>query len=140
MESAIDKINDYYHSVNKLNQQILDNCKETLKDVSNMTDDQIQSIVDKANDAIKQIHENELNRLNDIKTKEEEIYNDTISYVQDEIKQLNVRKELISDMYDKEISKLQDKEHAIERTNKLIELQNNLLNAQKEKQRVRNMP
>ena len=107
-----------------------------LDDVSDLTDKQIEDIVDKANSAIKTIHENAIQRLEDIKQYQESTYNALVNEVNRYIKQLQKQKEIVEDAYDTELDKLQDKEDAIERTNKLLSLQNNLQNAQQERQRV----
>lgn len=136
MTSAFDKIKSYYDEIDKLQNDVLAEAESMLDDVSDLTDKQIEDIVDKANSAIKTIHENAIQRLEDIKQYQESTYNALVNEVNRYIKQLQKQKEIVEDAYDTELDKLQDKEDAIERTNKLLELQNNLQNAQQEKQRV----
>lgn len=134
--SAFDKINAYYDEANKLQNKVLEEAQSMLDDVSDLTDKQIEGIVDKANSAIKAIHDNAIQRLEDTKQYQESTYNALVNEVNRYIKQIEKQKEIVEDAYDKELEKLQDKEDAIERTNKLLSLQNNLQNAQQEKQRV----
>lgn len=136
--SAFDKINSYYDELGKLQSTVLAEAEAMLDDVSDLTDKQIEDIVNKANSAIKTIRDNEIQRLEDTKQYQESTYNALVNEVNRYIKQIEKQKEIIEDAYDKELDKLQDKEDAIERTNKLLELQNNLQNAQQEKQRVTN--
>ena len=134
--SALVKITEYYNEIDKFQNNILVEAKSVLNDVSNLTDKQIEDVVDKANNAIKAIHDNAIQRLEDIKQYQDATYNALVNEVNRYIKQLQKQKEIVEDAYDKELEKLQDKEDAIERTNKLLSLQNNLQNAQQEKQRV----
>ena len=134
--SALVKITEYYNEIDKFQNNILAEAKSVLNDVSNLTDKQIEDVVDKANNAIKAIHDNAIQRLEDIKQYQDATYNALVNEVNRYIKQLQKQKEIVEDAYDTELDKLQDKEDAIERTNKLLELQNNLQNAQQEKQRV----
>lgn len=136
MTSAFDKIKNYYDEIDKLQNDVLAEAESILDDVSDLTDKQIEDIVDKANSAIKTIHENAIQRLEDVKQYQESTYNALVNEVNRYIKQLQKQKEIVEDAYDTELDKLQDKEDAIERTNKLLELQRNLQNSMQEKQRV----
>lgn len=134
--TAFDRIDTYYEESDRMQNQIIKEVQNVLKHASEMTDEQIQEAVDKWNDALKQIHENAIARLNDIKDYQESTYSALVNEVNRYIKQIEKQKEIVEDAYDKELDKLKDKEDAIERTNKLLSLQNNLQNAQQEKQRV----
>lgn len=136
VDSAFDRINRYYQDYDKLQNQIISEVQVVLEHVSQLTDEQIAEAIDKWNAAIKQIHENAIARLTDIKDYQDATYTALVNEVNRYIKQLQKEKEIIEDTYDTELEKLKDKEDAIERTNKLLELQNNLQNAQQEKQRV----
>ena len=135
-DTAFARIDEYYQASDKMQNQIISEVQAVLEHASQLTDEQIQEAVDKWNDAIKQIHENAIARLNDIKDYQESTYSALVNEVNRYIKQIEKQKEIVEDAYDKELEKLQDKEDAIERTNKLLELQNNLQNAQNERQRV----
>lgn len=134
--TAFERINAYYGEINVLQNKTIATAQDMLKDVSKLTDEQIQEVVDKWNEALKTIHDNAIARLNDIKDYQEATYSALVNEVQRYIKQIEKQKEIVEDAYDTELKKLQDKEDAIERTNKLLSLQNNLQNAQQERQRV----
>jgi len=95
-----------------------------------MTDEAIEDLVDQLNQTNKALRDSQLALLEDQKTLKEKIYTATTSTVQEYIKDIEKQKEVMEEYYDEELQKLQDKETSIERTNKLISLQNDLLNAQ----------
>lgn len=150
IEWHIDKLNkekpdewDNYDLISKyasqeiaLNQRKLNELKEALKDTSMLTDEQIKNLVDQYNDAYKEIHNIKVKELQDQISYQERIYQAATNEVNRYIKDLEKQKEAVEETYDKELEKLQDKADTIERTNRLIELQNNLMNANKEKERV----
>ena len=87
-----------------------------------ITDAQIEELVAKYNDAMKQIRDNEVQLREDIKDYQESVYSALVNEVGRYKDQLEKQKELVSKYYDEELEKLQDKEQSIARTNNLIEL------------------
>jgi len=85
---------------------------------------------------MKNIRDNSATMLEEVKSYQEAVYGAITAEVEEYKSQLEKQKEIISDYYDKEIEKLNDKNSAIERTNKLLELQRNLQQSMEEKQRV----
>lgn len=135
--NGIKKIKEYYSNLNNSYESIASATYGTLnKYAGKLTDEQVQQLVEKYNDALKNIRDNNISQLEDIKSYQESIYNAINNEVGRYTSQLEKQKEIISDMYDLELKKLNDKNTSIERTNRLIELQNNLLKAQEEKERV----
>lgn len=129
-------INEYYDTIEGIRDAKKKTAEEALKNSKFMTDEEINYWKDKIKEANKEIAQDSINRAKDIQAKDEERFQYVKQYF-DQIKNnLSEQKKLVEEMYDEEIKKLQDKKESIERTNKLIELQNNLLNAQNEKQRV----
>ena len=59
----------------------------------------------------------------DIKSYQESVYSALTNEVERYKKQLESEKEIIEDVYNKEIDKLTDKQKSVERTNKLLQLQ-----------------
>ena len=133
---SYDLIGEFANQEISLNQKKLDELKEALKDTSHLTDEQIKNLVDEYNDAYKEIHAIKVRELEDQIEYQDRIYNAAVNEINRYIDDLEKQKDAAVDAYDKELEKLKDKEDAIARTNKLIQLQNNLLNSQKEKERV----
>jgi len=123
-------INGYYVKIAK-------EAYDTLTEYSGkLTDEQVETLTEKYNDAMKNIRDTSVSMLEDIKEYQESVYSALTDEIERYKDQLEEQKEIVEDYYDKEIDKLNDKNEAIERTNKLLELQQNLLNAQDEKSRV----
>lgn len=141
LESAIAKIKEYYAELEEGYQKIADEAYQTLIDhAGELTDEQVTTLTKKYNDAMKNIRDNAVSLHEDIKKYQESVYSALTAEIGRYKDQLNEQKDIVADAYDKEIKKLSDKNAAIERTNKLLELQQNLLNANKEKERVNYMP
>ena len=72
----------------------------------------------------------------DIKSYQEDIYSALTNEIGRYKKQLEEEKEIVEDRYNKEINKLTDKQKSIERTNKLLQIQQQIQQAGQEKERV----
>ena len=134
--SSIEQIESYYGNLDKLYNYILDRAQVTLQNVDTLTDEEIQKIVDGANDAIKNINDNMIDLYKDIKSYQEDIYSALTNEIGRYKKQLEEEKEIVEDRYNKEIGKLTDKQKSIERTNKLLQIQQQIQQAGQEKERV----
>ena len=134
--TSIEQIESYYGNLDKLYNYILDRAQVTLQNVDTLTDEEIQKIVDGANDAIKNINDNMIDLYKDIKSYQEDIYSALTNEIGRYKKQLEQEKEIVEDRYNKEIGKLTDKQKSIERTNKLLQIQQQIQQAGQEKERV----
>lgn len=134
--TSIEQIESYYGNLDKLYNYILDRAQVTLQNVDTLTDEEIQKIVDGANDAIKNINDNMIDLYKDIKSYQEDIYSALTNEIGRYKKQLEQEKEIVEDRYNKEINKLTDKQKSIERTNKLLQIQQQIQQAGQEKERV----
>ena len=134
--TSIEQIESYYGNLDKLYNYILDRAQVTLQNVDTLTDEEIQKIVDGANDAIKNINDNMIDLYKDIKSYQEDIYSALTNEIGRYKKQLEQEKEIVEDRYNKEINKLTDKQKSIERTNKLLQIQQQIQQAGEEKERV----
>ena len=134
--TSIEQIESYYGNLDKLYNYILDRAQVTLQNVDTLTDEEIQKIVDGANDAIKNINDNMIDLYKDIKSYQENIYSALTNEIGRYKKQLEEEKEIVEDRYNKEIGKLTDKQKSIERTNKLLQIQQQIQQAGQEKERV----
>lgn len=134
--TSIEQIESYYGNLDKLYNYILDRAQVTLQNVDTLTDEEIQKIVDGANDAIKNINDNMIDLYKDIKSYQEDIYSALTNEIGRYKKQLEEEKEIVEDRYNKEIGKLTDKQKSIERTNKLLQIQQQIQQAGQEKERV----
>ena len=134
--TSIEQIESYYGNLDKLYNYILDRAQVTLQNVDTLTDEEIQKIVDGANDAIKNINDNMIDLYKDIKSYQEDIYSALTNEIGRYKKQLEEEKEIVEDRYNKEIGKLTDKQKSIERTNKLLQIQHQIQQAGQEKERV----
>ena len=138
--SSIDQIKDYADStIDYLNKKLAI-IQEALKDTSGMTDDQIKDLVDQLNEVTIAIHEAQIQMHEDIKSKQEATYSALVNQVQRYIDELERAKDAVEDAYKNPIEDIEDYNKALDRTNKLLELQKNLQNASREKQRVKDMP
>lgn len=138
--SSIDQIKDYADStIDYLNKKLAI-IQDALKDTSGMTDDQIKDLVDQLNEVTVAIHEAQIQMHEDIKSKQEATYSALVNQVQRYIDELERAKDAVEDAYKDPIEDIEDYNKALDRTNKLLELQKNLQNASREKQRVKDMP
>ena len=134
--SSIDQIISYSEKNIELLEKKIPILKEALKNSANMTNEQIQNYVNQLNQAYKAIHDAQIQQQQDIVNYQEEVYSALTWQVQQYIDQINDQKEVIEDYYDTEIDKLNKVNKAKERTIELEKLQDALLNARQEKQRV----
>lgn len=137
IKSATEKMKEYYSKLDGYYQQEAKAAMDTLTKYADViTDEQIEELVSKYNDAMKIIRDNSIQLHEDIKNYQESVYGALINEVGRYKDQLEEQKRLVEEYYDEELEKLGDKQQSIQRTNQLIELQNQLLSAQKEKERV----
>lgn len=129
-------INRYYNDRIDLLQDKIDIWEEALEDTSNLTDEQITSLVESINDATKSIQEAKIARREDIKAQDDKYYEAITWQVNQYIDEIELAKKANDDWYDDAIKKLQDYNEDLDRTNELLELQNKLKAASQEKERV----
>ena len=134
------QIKDYYDDTIDYLEEKIGVIREALKDTSAMTDDQIKDLVDQLNDATEAIYEAQIQKREDTKTRQESIYSALINQVQRYIDEIEDAKDAVEEAYKEPIQGMEDYNKALERTNKLLELQKNLQSATQEKQRVKDMP
>ena len=134
------QIKDYYDDTIDYLEEKIGVIREALKDTSAMTDDQIKDLVDQLNDATEAIYEAQIQKREDTKTRQESIYSALINQVQRYIDEIEDAKDAVEEAYKEPIQGMEDYNKALERTNKLLELQKNLQTATQEKQRVKDMP
>ena len=137
----IDQIRQYTNETVSMLEQKVPLIEKALENSSMLTDEQIQNLVSELNDVTVAIHEAQIQSLEDIKTYQENIYDGIVSKVEEYKEEISELMDQVEQDYDDQIDKLNDINDAHERTAKLIELENQLANAGKEKQRVAfNMP
>ena len=115
--------------------------QEALSHSAEMTNEQIQSYVDQLNDVYAAIKEAEIQKQQDIIDYHDNVYDALTWQIQEYIDQIEKQKQVVEDYYDDEIDKINKVNDAKERTIELEKLQDEILNARKNKQRVNlNMP
>ena len=115
--------------------------QEALSHSAEMTNEQIQSYVDQLNDVYAAIKEAEIQKQQDIIAYHDNVYDALTWQIQEYIDQIEKQKQVVEDYYDDEIDKINKVNDAKERTIELEKLQDEILNARKDKQRVNlNMP
>lgn len=134
--SSFSQIKEYGENTIEYLNQKLSVIQEALKDTSNLTDEQIISLVDQLNEATVAIHEAQIAMHEGIKERQESIYSALVNQVQRYIDELERAKDAVEDAYKDPIKDIEDYNKALDRTNKLLELQNKLKTAQREKKRV----
>lgn len=134
--TSIDQIRQYTNETVSMLEQKVPLIQKALADSSMLTDEQIQNLVNELNDVTVAIHEAQIQALEDIKTYQETVYDGIVSKVEEYKQEISDLMEQVEKDYDDQIDKLNDINDAHERTAKLIELENQLANASKEKQRV----
>ena len=134
--SSFTQIKDYYDDTIDYLEEKIGVIREALKDTSAMTDDQIKDLVDQLNDATEAIYEAQIQKREDTKARQESIYSALVNQVQRYIDEIEDAKDAVEEAYKEPIQGMEDYNKALERTNKLLELQKNLQTATQEKQRV----
>ena len=132
----IEQIRQYTNDTVSMLQEKVPLIEDALENSSMLTDEQIQNLVSELNDVTVAIHEAQIQSLEDIKTYQENIYDGIVSKVEEYKEEISDLMDQVEKDYDDQIDKLNDINDAHERTAKLIELENQLANASKEKQRV----
>lgn len=132
----IDQIRQYTNETVSMLEQKVPLIEKALGNSSMLTDEQIQNLVSELNDVTVAIHEAQIQSLEDIKTYQETVYDGIVSKVEEYKEEISELMDQVEQDYDDQIDKLNDINDAHERTAKLIELENQLANASKEKQRV----
>ena len=132
----IDQIRQYTNETVSMLEQKIPLIEKALAESSMLTDEQIQDLVNELNEVTIAIHEAQIQALEDIKTYQETVYDGIVSKVEEYKEEISELMDQVEQDYDDQIDKLNDINDAHERTAKLIELENQLANASKEKQRV----
>ena len=132
----IDQIRQYTNETVSMLEQKIPLIEKALAESSMLTDEQIQDLVNELNEVTIAIHEAQIQALEDIKTYQETVYDGIVSKVEEYKDEISELMDQVEQDYDDQIDKLNDINDAHERTAKLIELENQLANASKEKQRV----
>lgn len=136
IESATSKVKTYYDSIISLQQSVKSEALKTLKDTDYLTDEQVESLVEKYNSAAVAIHEAMVSQMEDTIGVQETMYDAVVGEVNDIITNLEKEKEIKEKMYDDEIEELQKKEESMQRTNDLLEKEKALRDALNNKQRI----
>ncbi len=115
--------------------------REQLEDVSMLTDEQVQDLVDQLNDVTVALHEAQMQLLEDQKTYKESQYDALVSKVQEYITELEDAMDEIEKAYEDELKPLEQINEELERQAKLEDLLAAKKRAAQEKERVAlNMP
>lgn len=115
--------------------------REQLEDVSMLTDEQVQNLVDQLNDVTVALHEAQMQMLEDQKNYKESQYNALVSKVQEYITELEDAMDEIEKAYEDELKPLEQINEELERQAKLEDLLAAKKRAAQEKERVAlNMP
>lgn len=96
--------------------------REQLEDVSMLTDEQVQNLVDQLNDVTVALHEAQMQMLEDQKNYKESQYNALVSKVQEYITELEDAMDEIEKAYEDELKPLEQANEERERAIKLEEL------------------
>lgn len=110
--------------------------REQLEDVSMLTDEQVQNLVDQLNDVTVALHEAQMQMLEDQKNYKESQYNALVSKVQEYITELEDAMDEIEKAYEDELKPLEQANEERERAIKLEELLAAKKRAAQEKERV----
>ena len=132
----IEDINPYYDSmISNIKAQIAQ-VEEALQNTEMMTDEQIEEWVGKYNDLVQQLQETQKNALEDTTNYQDEQFNALVDWIEEYKQSIEDLKKDVEDYYEPLIDAAQKYADDVAEANDLLELQQNLLNAQKEKQRV----
>ena len=133
---AYDQIENYYSSnINYLEQKAT-LIREQLEDVSMLTDEQVQDLVDQLNDVTVALHEAQMQLLEDQKNYKESQYNALVSKVQEYITELEDAMDEIEKAYEDELKPLEEANEERERAIKLEDLLAAKKKAAQEKEKV----
>ena len=110
--------------------------EEDLQNTEMMTDEQIEEWVGKYNDLVQQLQETQKNALEDTTNYQDEQFNALVDWIEEYKQSIEDLKKDVEDYYEPLIDAAQKYADDVAEANDLLELQQNLLNAQKEKQRV----
>ena len=133
---SLKDIAPYYETLVGYIKKKLDQVQKALENTSNMTDEQIQDWVDQYNDAIQQLRQAQEDQLQDTIDYQEETFSALTSWVQEQIDALQDLQDTIDDEYQPLIDDINDYNDAVDRTNELLELQQNLKDSLSSKERV----
>lgn len=132
----IEDINPYYDSmISNIKAQIAQ-VEEALQNTEMMTDEQIEEWVGKYNDLVQQLQETQKDALEDTTNYQDEQFNALVDWIEEYKQSIEDLKKDVEDYYEPLIDAAQKYADDVAEANDLLELQQNLLNAQKEKQRV----
>ena len=133
---AYDQIENYYSSnINYLEQKAT-LIREQLEDVSMLTDEQVQDLVDQLNDVTVALHEAQMQLLEDQKNYKESQYDALVSKVQEYITELEDAMDEIEKAYEDELKPLEEANEERERAIKLEDLLAAKKKAAQEKEKV----
>lgn len=133
---AYDQIENYYSSNINYLEQKASLIREQLEDVSMLTDEQVQNLVDQLNDVTVALHEAQMQMLEDQKNYKESQYNALVSKVQEYITELEDAMDEIEKAYEDELKPLENINKELERQAKLEDLLAAKKRAAQEKERV----
>ena len=134
--SNISQINPYYDQTIDYLEQKLSVIKDALRDTENLTDEQIQELTDQYNDIVIAIKDAQKQMLQDTIDYQDSMYNALVDWVNEYKEGIQDIKDEVQDYYDDLIEDLQDEADERDKINELLELQQNLLDANQEKERV----
>ena len=133
---AYDQIENYYSSnINYLEQKAT-LIREQLEDVSMLTDEQVQDLVDQLNDVTVALREAQINLLQDQKDYKDSQYDAIVSKVNEYKDEIQDAIDAIEKAYEEEVKPIQDVNDELERQAKLEDLLAAKKSLAREKERV----
>lgn len=133
---AYDQIENYYSSnINYLEQKAA-LIREQLEDVSMLTDEQVQDLVDQLNDVTVALREAQINLLQDQKDYKDSQYDAIVSKVNEYKDEIQDAIDAIEKAYEEEVKPIQDVNDELERQAKLEDLLAAKKSLAREKERV----
>ena len=134
--SNIGQIKPYYNAVISNITQQIKQIEEALQNTEMMTDEQIEEWIGKYNEAISSLAQAQKEALEEETNYQSEIFSALTDWIEEYKENIEQVREAMEDYYEGLMDPLQDEIDARERNIELMELQQNLANAQNEKQRV----
>ena len=133
---AYDQIENYYSSNINYLEQKASLIREQLEDVSMLTDEQVQDLVDQLNDVTVALREAQINLLQDQKDYKDSQYDAIVSKVNEYKDEIQDAIDAIEKAYEEEVKPIQDVNDELERQAKLEDLLAAKKSLAREKERV----
>ena len=134
--SNIGQIKPYYNAVISNITQQIKQIEEALQNTEMMTDEQIEEWIGKYNEAISSLAQAQKEALEEETNYQSEIFSALTDWIEEYRENIEEIRDEVNDYYDDLIDKATKYADDVDDINSLLELQQNLLNAQQEKERV----